>query len=259
MPLMIRKKESLLHCYIYHKRSSTMLSPLSFLQKVNLQSKTSSNRTNHAASNPQKYHNQRNKNLQKLNRNQNQNQKKKNAGTKHIDPDTGLIYFKYDFGYEFGIVLPGEGKRTVTSTNRTIQGQRRASDIEVPIVHEFTTTRRENGFAKRSSSTSSRQGKPAGKFGTSKSVKWEPTSESEFSEAEDAKNARKRQQDGGSAMAPPSLVIPCSPSPSRWDHTTPSPLSLSPSLPSLSPRYSSATGPPSNVDSAGIHLLLRRY
>lgn len=77
MPLMIRKKESLLHCYIYHKRSSTMLSPLSFLQKVNLQSKTSSNRTNHAASNPQKYHNQRNKNLQKLNRNQNQNQKKK--------------------------------------------------------------------------------------------------------------------------------------------------------------------------------------
>lgn len=77
MPLMIRKKQSLLHCYIYHKRSSTMLSPLSFLQKVNLQSKTSSNRTNHAASNPQKYHNQRNKNLQKLNRNQNQNQKKK--------------------------------------------------------------------------------------------------------------------------------------------------------------------------------------
>lgn len=83
MPLMIRKKESLLHCYIYHKRSSTMLSPLSFLQKVNLQSKTSSNRTNHAASNPQKYHNQRNKNLQKLNRNQNQNQKKKRRNEAH--------------------------------------------------------------------------------------------------------------------------------------------------------------------------------
>ncbi|XP_050486180.1 titin isoform X2 [Bombus huntii] len=173
-------------------------------------------------------------------------------GTKQIDPDTGLIYFKYDFGYEFGIVLPGEGKRTVSSTNRTIQGQRRASDIEVPIVHEFTT-RKENGFAKRSSSTASstRQSKPAGKFGTSKTVKWEPTSESEFSEAEDIRNARKRHQEGGSTMAPPSLVIPCSPSPSRWDHTTPSPISLSPSLPSLSPRYSSATGPPSNVDSAG--------
>ncbi|XP_076636076.1 uncharacterized protein LOC143349064 isoform X2 [Colletes latitarsis] len=173
-------------------------------------------------------------------------------GTKQIDPDTGLIYFKYDFGYEFGIVLPGEGKKTVTSANRTIQGQRRSSDIEVPIVHEFTT-RKENGFAKRASGTTSsgRQGKPASKFGTSKTVKWEPTSESEFSEAEDIRNARKRHTDGGNAMVAPSLVIPCSPSPSRWDHTTPSPLSLSPSLPSLSPRYSSATGPPSNVDSAG--------
>ncbi|XP_076170517.1 uncharacterized protein LOC143148247 isoform X3 [Ptiloglossa arizonensis] len=173
-------------------------------------------------------------------------------GTKQIDPDTGLIYFKYDFGYEFGIVLPGEGKKTVTSTNRTIQGQRRASDIEVPIVHEFTT-RKENGFTKRTGTTTStgRQAKPTSKFGTSKTVKWEPTSESEFSEAEDIRNARKRHPDGGNSMAPPSLVIPCSPSPSRWDHTTPSPLSLSPSLPSLSPRYSSATGPPSNVDSAG--------
>ncbi|XP_078042862.1 uncharacterized protein LOC144473128 isoform X2 [Augochlora pura] len=173
-------------------------------------------------------------------------------GTKQIDPDTGLIYFKYDFGYEFGIVLPGEGKKTVSSANRTIQGQRRGSDIEVPIVHEFTT-RKENGFAKRSGSTSSssRPGKSASKFGTSKTVKWEPTSESEFSEAEDVRNARKRQTDGGNAMTAPSLLIPCSPSPSRWDHTTPSPLSLSPSLPSLSPRYSSATGPPSNVDSAG--------
>lgn len=174
-------------------------------------------------------------------------------GTKQIDPDTGLIYFKYDFGYEFGIVLPGEGKKTVTSTNRTIQGQRRGSDIEVPIVHEFTA-RKENGFAKRTGTTTSsnRSGKPASKFGTSKTVKWEPTSESEFSEAEDIRNARKRHTtDGGTTMTPPSLVIPCSPSPSRWDHATPSPLSLSPSLPSLSPRYSSATGPPSNVDSAG--------
>ena len=30
-------------------------------------------------------------------------------GSRHIDPDTGLIYFKYDFGYEFGILMPGEG------------------------------------------------------------------------------------------------------------------------------------------------------
>lgn len=139
------------------------------------------------------------------------------TGTKQIDPDTGLIYFKYDFGYEFGIVLPGEGKKTVSSTNRTIQGQRRASDIEVPIVHEFTA-RKENGFAKKNNSTSNRQSKPTSKFGTSKTVKWEPTSESEFSEAEDIRNARKRHSDG-STMAPPSLVIPCSPSPSRWDRS----------------------------------------
>ena len=33
------------------------------------------------------------------------------TGTKHIDPDTGLIYFKYDFGYEFGLVLPGEAQK----------------------------------------------------------------------------------------------------------------------------------------------------
>lgn len=177
-------------------------------------------------------------------------------GMKQIDPDTGLIYFKYDFGYEFGIVLPGEGKKTITSTNKTIQGQRRASDIEVPIVHEFTT-KKENGYAKKGTTTSSsstRSTKSATtKFGPSKTVKWEPTSESEFSEAEDTKNARRRYPGvGGDTMPPPpNLVIPCSPSPSRWDHTTPSPLSLSPSLPSLSPRYSSATGPPSNVDSAG--------
>ncbi|XP_043502049.1 muscle M-line assembly protein unc-89 isoform X6 [Polistes fuscatus] len=178
-------------------------------------------------------------------------------GMKQIDPDTGLIYFKYDFGYEFGIVLPGEGKKTLTSTNKTIQGQRRASDIEVPIVHEFTT-KKENGYAKKGtgmSSSSTRSTKSA-KFGPSKTVKWEPTSESEFSEAEDTKNSRRRYPGvGGDSTTtmppPPSLVIPCSPSPSRWDHTTPSPLSLSPSLPSLSPRYSSATGPPSNVDSAG--------
>lgn len=29
-------------------------------------------------------------------------------GTKKIDPATGLVYFKYDFGYEFGLLVPGE-------------------------------------------------------------------------------------------------------------------------------------------------------
>lgn len=182
------------------------------------------------------------------------------TGTKQIDPDTGLIYFKYDFGYEFGIVLPGEGKRTVESSKKTIQGQRRASDIEVPIVHEFTE-KKANGFAKKGTFLN-RQSKSGGKFGSSKTVKWEPTSESEFSEAEDTRSFSKKQPSNGnvdSPMAPPSLVIPSSVSPSRWDHITPSPLSLSPSLPSLSPRQSSVTGPPSNVDSAGIYLPPRTH
>lgn len=171
-------------------------------------------------------------------------------GTKQIDPDTGLIYFKYDFGYEFGIVLPGERKKTVESSKKTIQGQRRASDIEVPIVHEFTE-KKANGFAKRNTFPS-RQSKPGSKFGCSKTVKWEPTSESEFSEAEDTRSLSKKQSSLDNSMAPPSLIIPSSVSPSRWDRVTLSPLSLSPSLPSLSPRHSSATGPSSNVDSAGI-------
>ncbi|KAL6428691.1 hypothetical protein ACFW04_007940 [Cataglyphis niger] len=171
-------------------------------------------------------------------------------GTKQIDPDTGLIYFKYDFGYEFGIILPGEGKKTVESSQKSIQGQRRASDIDVPIVHEFTE-KKANGFAKKSTFLN-RQSKPGNKFGNSKTVKWEPTSESEFSEAEDTRHLNKKQSSvESSMMAPPILIIPSSVSPSRWDHITPSPLSLSPSLPSLSPRHSSATGPPSNVDSAG--------
>uniref|UniRef100_A0A1I8PBC8 Ig-like domain-containing protein n=1 Tax=Stomoxys calcitrans TaxID=35570 RepID=A0A1I8PBC8_STOCA len=36
-------------------------------------------------------------------------------GTKCVDPKTGLIYFKYDFGYEFGILFPGEGHKFVAS------------------------------------------------------------------------------------------------------------------------------------------------
>ncbi|XP_066595731.1 uncharacterized protein [Prorops nasuta] len=168
-------------------------------------------------------------------------------GTKHIDPDTGLIYFKYDFGYEFGIIFPGEGTKTTSSGSKTIQGQRRNSDIEVPVTHEFT--RAENGYSKKSGSSS--LGRPNKTGNRSKTVKWEPTSESEFSEAEDARNARKRYSTGStfSNFHPPSIVIPYSPSPSKWDHTTPSPLYLSPTLQSLSPHYSSA-GPPSNVESA---------
>lgn len=68
--------------------------------------------------------------------------------TKHVDPDTGIIYFKYDFGYEFGIIFPGEGKKIVggirsgsqQSEKQRFVPQRKAS-IEMPIIHEKSNGR----------------------------------------------------------------------------------------------------------------------
>jgi hypothetical protein len=69
-------------------------------------------------------------------------------GTKHVDPDTGIIYFKYDFGYEFGIIFPGEGKKIVGGIrNGSQQSEKlrtipqRASDIEMPVIHEKSNGR----------------------------------------------------------------------------------------------------------------------
>ena len=53
-------------------------------------------------------------------------------GTKHIDPDTGLIYFKYDFGYEFGLVLPGQPQK-VDKIETSIGKE---GTIELPVLHE---------------------------------------------------------------------------------------------------------------------------
>uniref|UniRef100_A0A1B0CIV6 Ig-like domain-containing protein n=2 Tax=Lutzomyia longipalpis TaxID=7200 RepID=A0A1B0CIV6_LUTLO len=71
-------------------------------------------------------------------------------GTKHIDPDTGLIYFKYDFGYEFGILFPGEGKKFIGGSSagrphRQVQAQQRSGDIELPVLHERTHKPATNG------------------------------------------------------------------------------------------------------------------
>ena len=57
------------------------------------------------------------------------------SGSKHIDPDTGLIYFKYDFGYEFGIILPGEGKRIV---HKKKDSKGRNGDIDIPVQHFYS-------------------------------------------------------------------------------------------------------------------------
>lgn len=58
---------------------------------------------------------------------------------------------------------------------------------------------------------------------SSKNVKWEPTSESEMSEYEGENRKRGATLQG-----------------SRWDQSSCSPVSLSPSLPSTSPAFNSA-------------------
>ncbi|XP_046807759.1 uncharacterized protein LOC111679299 isoform X8 [Lucilia cuprina] len=81
-------------------------------------------------------------------------------GTKCVDPNTGLIYFKYDFGYEFGILFPGEGHKFVankwnssqsslppTTSQQFKQTGRKSPyplpggrDLVIPVRHERSTT-----------------------------------------------------------------------------------------------------------------------
>ncbi|KAL3275186.1 hypothetical protein HHI36_019955 [Cryptolaemus montrouzieri] len=133
-------------------------------------------------------------------------------GTKHIDPDTGLIYFKYDFGYEFGILLPGESKNggIPVPPKTTLEPPKRTVDIEMPVYHETT-----NQQGHQHSNL-----KPKVHKTTNRNIKWEPTSESELSEYEG--NAKRNSQG------------------SRWKPSSCSPVSLSPSLPSTSPAFNSS-------------------
>lgn len=64
-------------------------------------------------------------------------------GTKCVDDNTGLIYFKYDFGYEFGILFPGEGRKYVAGCNKYVNPiskflHNSAGAIDIPVVHEKT-------------------------------------------------------------------------------------------------------------------------
>jgi hypothetical protein len=180
-------------------------------------------------------------------------------GTKHIDPDTGLIYFKYDFGYEFGIVLPGEGDKK--PKHAQIE-KKRGDDIEVPIIHETSGSDKRKVIGPQSCTDPGRipQFRPK-KFSHFKTVKWEPMSESEMSEAEGdtTQQYKKRyslpQHPAAVLQKAPHILIPHS---SRWDQASPSPLSLSPSLPSLSPHYSGQgpLGTMSGVDSTGTLLFV---
>ncbi|KAG5897353.1 hypothetical protein JTB14_030238 [Gonioctena quinquepunctata] len=121
-------------------------------------------------------------------------------GTKHVDPDTGLIYFKYDFGYEFGIILPGESKQggEIPVPKKTvIEPPKRTADIEMPVYHEKST----------SNTNLTPQFKPKKFTPSSKTAKWEPTSESEMSEYEgEARRTNHISQGSGrkGAETPPS-------------------------------------------------------
>lgn len=67
------------------------------------------------------------------------------SGTKCIDTNTGLIYFKYDFGYEFGILFPGEGRKYIAVGNKCSMPalptskhflHNSAGAIDIPVLHE---------------------------------------------------------------------------------------------------------------------------
>ena len=99
-------------------------------------------------------------------------------GTRHIDPDTGLIYFKYDFGYEFGLVLPGQPEK-VDKIVTAIGAE--PGSIELPVLHEKSP-------APSPSSTLERRPTAAPNFQPKKfpfkpTAKWEPT-DSEMSDGD---------------------------------------------------------------------------
>jgi titin len=113
------------------------------------------------------------------------------SGSKCIDPDTGLIYFKYDFGYEVGLVLPGEGKNmnvgpAQPSVRPQLQLPDDQSEVEFPIIHERTE---EVKHAKK--------------------IRWE--SESELSDFEHQRAGKRMDQ-----RAEPSPSSVSTASPAQW-------------------------------------------
>lgn len=108
--------------------------------------------------------------------------------------------------------------------------------VEFPVFHEKSGNTIK-GFSKTTEDIKTVPQFRPKKFTHFKSVKWEPTSESEMSENEADANRWKRY----SLPQPLSAIdIP------RADLNTPSPISLSPSVPSLSPHTSATPGPDSS-------------
>lgn len=103
-----------------------------------------------------------------------------------------MIYFKYDFGYEFGLVLPGDPQK-VDKIESSIG---KDGSIELPVLHEQSVTPTPCSAptqAAPSPATTSTQPvkkeiptfKPK-KFTQYKAAKWEPT-DSELSDQEGSK------------------------------------------------------------------------
>jgi titin len=77
-----------------------------------------------------------------------------------------LIYFKYDFGYEVGLVLPGEGKNMKGSSS---EAPAKRPPLQFPIIHEPSEITKQT-----------------------KKIRWE--SESELSEFEALKAQQRSEQ-----------------------------------------------------------------
>ena len=137
------------------------------------------------------------------------------TGTKHIDPDTGLIYFKYDFGYEFGLVLPGEPQK-VDKIETSIGKE---GTIELPVLHEQSVTPTPPAAAPEQPVKKEIPNFKPKKFTQYKAAKWEPT-DSELSDTEGSKGPSRyyeERKQSYSKFQPPER----SPSPQSMVSTSP--------------------------------------
>lgn len=149
------------------------------------------------------------------------------------------------------MILPGQSKNgEIPQPKKTvIQPPKRSGDIEMPVYHE--TTKPSQNSTTPSSANKVPQFRPK-KFNQAKNVKWEPTSESEMSEIEGESSYKKRY----SFPQPSDMSKMSVPSPNtRWDQASTSPMSISPSLPSMSPAFNNTLAGASGIRVCQIAFL----
>lgn len=109
-----------------------------------------------------------------------------------------MIYFKYDFGYEFGLVLPGQPQKV--DKIETAIGKE--GTIEIPVLHERSVT--PSPTPPDASARAAAHEQPVGEQQTKKEVpsfrpkkfhykakRWEPT-DSELSDQETGRAASSK-------------------------------------------------------------------